>query len=114
MDVYDYALTYGVTHTAGKGERLSYAHSMMTHAMVFTGVDIDAEGAPTKWRVENSWGESIGEKGFMIMTDAWFDEYMYEVLVRKELVPPAALAALDGAPIVLPPWDPMGSLAASG
>lgn len=114
LDVYDYALTYGVTHTAGKAERLTYAHSMMTHAMVFTGVDIDAEGAPTKWRVENSWGESIGEKGFMIMTDAWFDEYMYEVLVRKELVPPAALAALDGAPIVLPPWDPMGSLAASG
>ena len=49
----------------------------------------------------------------MIMTDAWFDEYMYEVLVRKELVPPAAIAALEGAPIVLPPWDPMGSLAAS-
>lgn len=77
LDVYDYALTYGVTHTAGKAERLSYAHSMMTHAMVFTGVDIDAEGAPTKWRVETAGASRLAEKGFMIMTDAWFDGSMF-------------------------------------
>lgn len=113
LDVFDYALTYGVEHTAGKGERLAFAHSQMTHAMVFTGVDISDAGAPTKWRVENSWGEGTGEKGFLVMTDAWFDEYMYEVLVRKEFVPAEALAALAGEPVVLPPWDPMGSLAAA-
>lgn len=111
LDVYDYGLVYGVRHTATKGERLAYAHSMMTHAMVFTGVDIDEAGNPTRWRVENSWGDAYGDKGFLSMTDAWFEDYMYEVLVRRDLVPPEALAALERPPIVLPPWDPMGSLA---
>jgi bleomycin hydrolase len=88
LDVYDYALTYGVTHTAGKAERLAYAHSMMTHAMVFTGVDIDAEGAPTKWRVENSWA-SRSEK-VHDHDRRWFDSHG-RVLVRKGLSPPRSL-----------------------
>ena len=83
----------------------------MTHAMVFTGVDLDEDGTPLKWRVENSWGEKPGEKGFFAMTDAWFDEYMYEVVVHKQFVPKASLKALEKVPVGLDPWDPMGSLA---
>jgi bleomycin hydrolase len=85
----------------------------MTHAMVFTGVDVDAGGKPLKWRVENSHGESVGDKGFLVMSDRWFDEYMYEVVVEKRYVAPELLAILDSEPVKLPPWDPMGSLAAS-
>jgi bleomycin hydrolase len=85
----------------------------MTHAMVFTGVDVDAEGKPTKWRVENSWGDQVGEKGFLVMSDNWFDQYMYEVVVDKRYVSAEVLALLETEPVKLKPWDPMGSLAAA-
>ena len=94
-----------------KAARLSYGHSQMTHAMVFTGVDLAPDGTPLKWRVENSWGEKAGDKGFLQMTDAWFDEYLYEVVVDKAHVPPKVLKVLSQEPTVLDPWDPMGSLA---
>jgi len=83
----------------------------MTHAMVFTGVDLDTHDQPLKWRVENSWGEKGGDKGFLMMTDAWFDEYNYEVAVHKTYLSAEVLAILDQAPVELEPWDPMGSLA---
>jgi len=83
----------------------------MTHAMVLTGVDLDNSGTPIKWRVENSWGDKGGDKGFMMMTDAWFDQYLYEVVVDRKNVSAEILALLDGEPTALPPWDPMGSLA---
>jgi bleomycin hydrolase len=111
LDLFDFELIYGAAPTMSKAERLWYGHSLMTHAMVFTGVDIDDNGHPTKWRVENSWGDKGGDKGFLIMTDAWFDEYMYEVVVHRQFVPQELLAALDEEPIGLDPWDPMGSLA---
>jgi bleomycin hydrolase len=110
-DLYDYALVYGSTCKLNKAERLDYGHSAMNHAMVFTGVDVDDRGAPTKWRVENSWGDDKADKGFYVMTDRWFDEYVYEVAVDRARVPAEALAALDEEPIHLPPWDPMGALA---
>ncbi len=69
MDLYDYGLVYGTTFKAGKAERVDYGQSVMTHAMVFTGVDLDAEGKPRKWRVENSWGDKLGDKGFLVMND---------------------------------------------
>ncbi len=111
LDLFDYDLVYGAAPGMTKAERLDYGQSVMTHAMVFTGVDLDDDGAPRKWRVENSWGEKGGDKGFMLMTDAWFDEYNYEVVVRKEFVPDEILALLDEEPIGLEPWDPMGALA---
>jgi bleomycin hydrolase len=77
-------------------------------------VDVNPKGKPTKWRVENSWGEQVGDKGFLVMSDRWFDEYMYEVVVEKRYVPADLLAILDTEPVKLPPWDPMGSLATAG
>jgi bleomycin hydrolase len=113
MDLYDYPAIYGFDFGADKAERVDYGHSMMTHAMVFTGVDLDDAGAPRKWRVENSWGDKIGDKGFLVMSDRWFDEYMYEVVVDKRFIPEALRPLLETDPIVLPPWDPMGALAAA-
>jgi bleomycin hydrolase len=114
LDVYDYELVYGTAFRLDKAGRLDYGHSRMTHAMVFTGVDLDDAGAPVKWRLENSWGTEHGDKGSMVMTDRWFDEFLYEVTVSKKYLSPELLAVLDAAPVVLPPWDPMGALARSG
>ena len=82
----------------------------MTHAMLFTGVDV-FEGKPRHWRVANRWGDEVGQKGFYTMADNWFDEYMFEIAARKSYLSPDMLKALQLDPIVLPPWDPMGSLA---
>ncbi|HJZ48738.1 MAG TPA: C1 family peptidase [Roseiflexaceae bacterium] len=114
LDLYDYSGVYGVEFKADKAEQVQYGHSLMTHAMVFTGVDLDDAGRPLKWRVENSWGDKIGDKGFLVMSDGWFDRYMYEVVVDKRFIPPELLAILETDPTVLPPWDPMGALAAAG
>ena len=111
MALFDYELIYGVKPTMDKADRLNYGHSLMTHAMVFTGVDLDDEGKSRKWRVENSWGEKGGDKGFYGMTDAWFDEFNYEVVVHRKYLPDEFVKLLDREPVGLEPWDPMGSLA---
>ncbi len=110
-DVYDYGLIYGTSFTFDKAARLDYGHSRMTHAMVLTGIDLDEQNKPIKWRVENSWGTKVGDKGYMVMTDRWFDEYLYEIIVSKKKLSPELLKMLDTEPVVLPPWDPMGALA---
>lgn len=71
----------------------------------------DRDGVFVKWRVENSWGEDHGHKGYLCMTDEWFSEYVYEVVVDRKHVPEEVLAVLEQEPIVLPAWDPMGALA---
>jgi bleomycin hydrolase len=111
IELFDYAGLYGTHFRMSKAQRLDYGASLMTHAMVFTGVDIDDSERPRKWRVENSWGEKGGDKGFMVMTDDWFNEYNYEVVVEKQYVSPELLQRLDTEPVGLPPWHPMGSLA---
>ena len=110
-DVYDYELVYGVPFALDKAGRLDYGHSRMTHAMLLTGVDLNERGCPVKWRVENSWGTEFGDKGYMLMTDRWFEEYLYEIAVSKRYLSPELLAILETEPVVLPPWDPMGALA---
>ena len=110
-ELYDYEGLYGVPFGFTKAEMLDYGQSLMTHAMVLTGVDLDEQDRPRRWRVENSWGDKGGDKGFMVMTDAWFDEYLYEVVVDKSYLAPHLTALLDREPEALPPWDPMGSLA---
>ena len=113
LDVYDYPLVYGEGFPLDKAGRLDYGHSRMTHAMVLTGVDLDDDGRPVKWRVENSWGDEKGDKGYLTMSDRWFDEYLYEITIGKKYIAPDLLKVLDTAPIVLPPWDPMGALASA-
>lgn len=94
-----------------KADRLYYGDSMMTHAMVFTAVSLNGNGEVTKLRVENSWGEDRGEKGYLIMTRDWFKEFGFEVVVDKKFVPKEIAEFLKTEPKVLPAWDPMGSLA---
>jgi bleomycin hydrolase len=111
LSIYDYEAVYGTKFTLDKAARLDYGDSEMTHAMVITGVDLDEHGNSRKWRVENSWGAAIGDQGYMYMMDEWFDEYVYEVVVRKEYLSPELVKILDTEPLVLPFWDPMCSLA---
>jgi bleomycin hydrolase len=107
----DYENLFGVKFGMNKAERLDYGESLMTHAMVFHGVNIDKDGKPDRWRVENSWGKDAGKDGYYIMSDKWFDEYMYQIVVNKKFLTKKELSALEKKPIELEPWDPMGSLA---
>ncbi len=111
LNIYDYESLLETKFRLDKAGRLDYGDSEMTHAMVITGVDLDDQGKPRKWRVENSWGSKIGNKGYMYMMDEWFDQYIYEVVVRKKYLGEVLLKVLDSEPVVLPPWDPMGKLA---
>jgi bleomycin hydrolase len=108
--LYDLASVYDTAFTLGKADRLVYHETQMTHAMLFTGVDV-VDGATRKWRVENSWGSDKGKDGFYTMNDSWFDEYVFEIAARRDAIPEELRRALDDEPIVLPAWDPMGSLA---
>jgi bleomycin hydrolase len=109
-ELYDLEAVYEVRFDLAKAARLEYGETQMTHAMLFTGVDV-VDGEPRRWRVENSWGADPGQKGFFTMNDSWFDEYLFEIAARKEYLPAELQAALDQEPIVLPAWDPMGALA---
>jgi len=109
-DLLDFNGVYGTDLSMDKENRVRFGESMMTHAMLLTGVDV-VDGAPRRWRVENSWGDENGDKGFYTMDDSWFDEYVFEVAVRKEALPAEYRAALDTEPLALPAWDPMGALA---
>ena len=112
--LFDYDGVYDAELQMLKQERLIHHDTLMTHAMLFTGVDvIDGEnGQQTRrWRVENSWGDENGKKGFYVMNDSWFDEYMFEVAIEKKYLPAELLEAWQQEPISLSPWDPMGSLA---
>lgn len=110
LDAYDMNDLFDIDFTMTKAQRLDYGESLMTHAMVLTGVDI-VDGKSTKWKVENSWGEKVGTNGFFVMSDEWMDEYTYQIVVRKEFLTAEQLAAFEAEPKVLAPWDPMGALA---
>lgn len=109
-NLFDYKLTFGIELNLNKADRLRYGESAMTHAMALTGVDLK-EDQPRKWRVENSWGDENGDKGYLCMSDDWFNEYMYQIVVQKTDLDEEILRVLDQQPIALPPWDPMGTLA---
>ncbi len=111
LKAYDYETLLSTKFTMDKADRLEYGHSLMTHAMTFQGVDLDENGQPVRWCVENSWGSDPGNKGMYLMTDEWFDQYMYQVVVKRRYLDSDVLKAYDSEPTVLAPWDPMGSLA---
>ena len=110
-NLYEYERLFDSPLSLDKSERLLYHQSLMTHAMLFTGVDVHDQGVQ-RWRVENSWGEDrVGKKGFQVMNDNWFDEYVLEIAAHRERLPEDLQKAWETDPIVLPAWDPMGSLA---
>jgi bleomycin hydrolase len=110
-NVYDFETAMDINFTQDKAGRLDYSESLMTHAMVLTGVDLDENGKSLKWKVENSWGDKVGNKGYFVASDAWMDEFTYQIVVRKEFLTAEERAAYEAEPIVLAPWDPMGALA---
>ena len=103
---FDYASLMGVTFGMDKKQRVQTHASGSSHAMTLIAVDI-VDGEPVKWMVENSWGPASGYKGCLIMTDEWFDEYMFRLVVEKKYVPEDVLKMLDQEPVMLPAWDPM-------
>ena len=103
---FDYESLLGVKFTMDKKQRIQTHASGSSHAMTLIAVDIK-DGKPVKWMVENSWGEASGYKGNLIMTDEWFDEYMFRLVVEKQYVPADLLELLDQEPVKLPAWDPM-------
>ncbi|MCK5148149.1 C1 family peptidase [bacterium] len=104
---YDYEALYGVKFGMDKAERITVGESGSSHGMALVGVDTLADGTTTKWLLENSWGASAGHKGYLIMTDKWFDEYGFRLVVLRKFVDPKILKIIKGKPQLLPPWDPM-------
>merc|ERR1712029_508226 len=113
LTAHDYQLVFGVEVQTGmdKGSRLVFGDSLMTHAMVFTGCHEEEGVGVVKLRVENSWGEDRGEKGYLMMTSDWFKEFVFEIVVDKSIVPAEVLSVADMEPTILPAWDPLGALA---
>lgn len=110
LNTYDYDKLFDVDLEMTKAEALDYGESMMDHAMVITGVDL-VDGKPTKWKVENSWGNKVGHKGYFVMSDDWMDKYCYQVVINKKYLSEDLKRDYAKTPVVLKPWDPMGTLA---
>ena len=104
--LHDYEALYSIDMEMSKAERLRLRESGGTHAMTVVGVDL-VDGVPVRWRVENSWGDEVGKKGFFTMNDSWFDEYIYNVIVPRSRVSEEIAKACDQEPIVLPEHDMM-------
>ncbi len=109
-NVYEFEKAYGIDFNMSKEVTLDYCESLMTHAMVLSGVNL-IDGKSNRWKVENSWGEEPGHKGYFLMTDEWMDRFTYQVVVNKKYLPKELRDLIEQEPIVLKPWDPMGSLA---
>ena len=104
---FDYASLFNTTFNMNKKQRIQTYASGSSHAMTLIAVDLDAEGNAKKWMVENSWGPASGWKGNLIMTDEWFEEYMFRVVIEKKYIPEDVLKILEQKPTLLPAWDPM-------
>ena len=111
-DLFEYGRVYGVDFDMDKEQRVRFGDSAQNHAMAFVGVDVADDGRTTnRWRVENSWGGDIANKGYFTMSDDWFSQYVYEVAVPKSMLSEEYRQAFDQDAIMLPAWDPMGALA---
>ncbi|MGR3742498.1 C1 family peptidase [Companilactobacillus sp. DQM5] len=105
-ELFDYDSLFDIDSKMTKGQRLDTHEGQVSHAMVLTGVDLE-KNKPTKWKVENSWGEEVGKKGYFVMDDKWFDEYVYEVVINKKYLTEEEVQQYNQEPIVLPSWDAM-------
>lgn len=106
LNTYDYSSLFGMDFTMDKKTRIQTFESGSTHGMALMGVNILEDGSSDKWLLENSWGKK-GHNGFLIMTDEWFDEFMFRLVVHKKYIDPEVLKILEQEAIILPPWDPM-------
>lgn len=111
LEIMDLENLFDTQFLMNKAQRLDYGESLMTHAMVLTGVNLTEAGETERWRVENSWGKEAGKEGYYVMSDPWFDEFTYQVVVHKKYLTDEQQKLLSSEPLVLAPWDPMGSLA---
>lgn len=109
-DLYRYGDVLNTDLGMTKADMLDYGQSCLTHAMMLLGVNV-AESGINKWKVENSWGKDVGEKGFFVMSSGWFRDYVCQVVVDKKYLTAEQRAALEQKPVELEPWDPIGSLA---
>ena len=107
LENFDYASLFGTTFAMDKAQRISTFDSGSTHAMTLTAVDVDDKGKARKWKVENSWGATWGQQGCLIMTDRWFREYMFRMVVDKKYVPEKILKAAETEPVMVMPEDPL-------
>ena len=112
VDAYNYKLAFNTDINIDKAERVRTGSSQMTHAMVITGVHLDENGVPQRWKIQNSWGEDSGEKGDFVMTDAWFDEFVFQIVTNKKYTSDKTYKIFkEKKYTVLPVYDPMGALA---
>ena len=107
IDNFDYGTLFGTTFGMNKADRISTFGSGSTHAMTLTAVDLDADGKPVKWKVENSWGADYGQKGCLIMTNRWFNEYMFRLVVSKKYASENILKEFEQKPVMVVPEDPL-------
>ena len=107
IDNYDYATLFSTTFGMNKADRIATFDSGSTHAMTLTAVDLDTNGKPLKWKVENSWGAEYGHKGYLIMTNRWFNEFFFRLVINKKYVPETILKEFEQKPVMLAPEDPL-------
>ena len=105
-DLYHYDLLFQTPFVMDKQTRLEYEQSRLTHSMLLTGVEL-IKNKSVRWKVENSWGTEVGKKGFFVMTDAWFDEHVLDLIVPPEYMPANLKKEFAQEPITLPPWHVM-------
>ena len=107
LENYDYESLFSTTFPMNKADRIATFDSGSTHAMTLSAVDLDKDGKPVKWKVENSWGANYGEKGCLIMTNRWFNEFMFRLVVDKKYVPETLLKEFEQKPLMVMPEDPL-------
>lgn len=111
MNNFDLGSLFDLDVSMTKEDSLYYCESAMNHAMCITGVTFDENGAPDKWKIENSWGDEMGNKGYYLASSEWFDTYVFQAVVNKKYLPKEIVDCLSKEPVELNPWDPMGTLA---